>query len=179
MTNTEIETLIRKYELVRDGDKLGAYKRGINATAFQAEVGPHKDEIMAYMAAKEAERADRTARRRDTFESIPGVQELRAAREDNARWREEFNHMMDTGSSVMRPGFVHHSEAEMSELEAKYPHAVIALEIKRRVNITENMAMYEIYSKAYDAICDGADIDMTKAVMDAELKANAERHMWD
>lgn len=179
MTNAEIGAMIRKYDLVRKGDKVGTYKRGIDPDALRAEVAPHKAEILAYMEAQEAEAAARVARRHETFDAIPGVREIRAAREDNAKWRKEFNHMMDTGSSVMRPGVVLHSEEEMSDLEAKYPHAVIALEIQRRANISEDIGLHEIYSKAYNAICDGADIDETKAAMDAELKANSERHMWD
>lgn len=179
MINIEIESIIKKYDLVRRGDKIGTYKMGVNPAEFRAEVAPRKDEILNYMKAKEQEKADRLARRAATFDAIPGVEEIRDARKTRALWKQELNRMMETGDSVMRTGVLCITDEEMTNLEARYPQAVKALHIQYKAETTANLEMESIYKKAYDAICDGCDVDDVYATMESEIKAYTERNIWD
>ncbi len=180
MTNEEIKALIDKYHLVRRGEnKVGTYHtKGIDRDIFIQEVGAHKAEILAYFEAEEKAAVELREKRRKTFESIPGVAELRQARSQRAEWQREFNRMMETGDGVMR-----HVDAptleELTALESRYPMAVFALEAEYRARATENYQLSAIWNKTYDALCDGAAPDEVKSVHDAEMDRFVTEHIWD
>lgn len=179
MENTEIKALIDKYKLVRRGDKIGTYQtKGIDKDAFLREVGEHKAEINAYFDAQELAEKELREKRAETFDRIHGVKEVRTARAQCAKWRREFNRMMETGSSKM-PYVEAPTPDELAALEAQYPIAVFALEAQYRARTTENYELSAIWTETYNALCDGADPESVKAEHDAKMSAFTKRHLWD
>lgn len=179
MTNEEVKALIDKYHLVRRGDKVGTYHtKGIDRDIFSQEVGAHKAEILAYFEAEEKAAAELREKRRTTFDAIPGVVKLRQARSQRAEWQREFNLMMETGSSKMRPVEAPTLD-ELEKLESRYPMAVFALEAEYRACATENYQLSAIWNKTYDALCDGVAPDEVKSVHDAEMARYITEHIWD
>lgn len=179
MENNEIKALIEKYHLVRQGDKVGTYQtKGIDKAAFTRDVGTHKAEIIAYFDAEEKAAADLRIKRKNTFEAIPGVLELRKARSQRAEWKREFNHMMETGSSKMR-NVESPTPEEITSMESNYPMAVFALEAEYRAHTTQNYQLSTIWNATYDALCDGNNPETVKADHDNRMKQYTTNHLWD
>lgn len=175
----EIKALIEKYHLIRKDGRIGTYHTdGINREEFAREVGAHKAQIIAYFDAQEMAAADLEAKREITFNAIPGVSELRKARAQRAEWKREFNRMMETGSSKMRPIDAPTPE-EMSALEMRYPDAVFALEAEYRAHNTVKDQLYTIWNTTYDALRDGQDPETAKADHDARMAKYTAAHRWD
>lgn len=175
----EIKALIDKYHLFRQGDKVGTYQtKGINKAEFMREVGERKAEILAYFDAQEKAAKEKREREEATFESIPGVKELREARHQYGEWMVAFNRMMETGSSKM-PAIEHKTPEEIAALEAQYPMAVFALEAQRRANTTSNYRLATIWTDTYQAILDGKDISAVKADHDARMGEYTKSVMFD
>lgn len=175
----KIKAIIDKYHLVRKGDKVGTYQtRGINVAEFNREVGENKAAILAYFDAQEKAASDLRERREKTFNSIPGVAELRKAHAQRAQWQREFNRMMEEGDGVM-----HHVEAptpqELAEMESRYPMAVFALEAEYRAIYSSNYELQKIWQDTYDAIRDGQAIEQVKASHDAKMDQFSAAHAWD
>lgn len=179
MENSEIKALIEKYNLVRINGKIGTYQtRGIDRAAFQREVGPHKAEIYAYFDAQEKAAAELKAKRKATFEAIPGVKEIREARLQYGEARRKFNQVVESGSSIF-PRWNAPTGEEMSEMERRWPMAVFALGIEERACNTSNYELLAIYENLYEALCDGQDPDAVKAEHDKQMHDFAARHIGD
>lgn len=177
--NNEIKALIEKYSLVQNGEKIGTYKtKGIDKAAFMREVAPRKAEIIAYFEAEKKAAAELRAKRKETFESIPGVAELRKARYQAAEWKREFNRMMETGSSKMR-AVKAPTPDEVADLESRYPMAVFALEAEYRAHATVNDQLYTIWNTTYSSLCDGKDPEMVKADHDTRIARHLATNRWN
>lgn len=179
MTNQEIEAIIAKYSLVKVGDKLrGAVKSKNDEKSFFAEVTPHKEEIKKYLDDKAAAFSAQLEKRLNTFNSIPGVRELREAREQRAELRRQMNEMWETGSSIL-PNVNAPTPEEMSKLEEQYPEAIFALEAEWRALNTQNIELYTIWNDTYDALCNGESFETVKANHDKAMNEFDEKHMFD
>ncbi len=179
MVKTEIEALIKKYQLVIHNGKLGTFAtKSINKADFMRDVPPHKDEIIAYFEAEKKAKQEKRDREQANFDAIPGVREISEARSQQASWQAAFNRMMETGSSKM-PAIKALSPAEMDALETKYPMAVFALEAKYRATETENDQLYTIWNVTYQAIKDGKDIAHVKADHDRRMSEYTGRAIYN
>lgn len=178
MTNQEIQALIDKYHLVQLGDKIGTYDRSVTREMLVADVAPHKVEIIRYLAAQREAKVALSHKRQETFDAIPGVRELRTAREQFAAWKKALNRMMDTGDCVI-PQIVHPTQEQVTALEAKYPLAVFALEAQWRAGVTENYKLGSIWCDTYRALQDGENPETVKAEHDRRMAAFVADSMWD
>lgn len=108
MENNEIKALIDKYGLYVDwsGERVGARKastKNISREQFVKECSPHKAEIIAYFKAEKKVKEELRAKQKATFNAIPGVPEVRQAREQRAKWLRELNWMIEEGNPVQGP----------------------------------------------------------------------------
>lgn len=114
--------------------------------------------------------------RRAKIDAIPGLKELRAARDDLERWREEFDANIYAGDSGvgLRPKPKH----DIAALEAKYPRAANYLK-------AEAMSYAAHYVKAgagqtaLERIINGEDGFQALADAEAEFSAYCREHIWD
>lgn len=190
LEHSEIKALVEKYNLVLCGDKVRTYQtKGIDPEKFRAEVGPRKEEIIQYLKAMEQEKHKSLKameqekhksleRHLRTLDAIPGVQELRRAREQRAAWQRAFDEMMETGSSKME--YVEAPSAEeIKTMERIYPMAVFALEAEYRSSDTQNYQLFTIWQETYTALCNGQNPQTVKSAHDQKMSAYASQHMWD
>ena len=172
----QINDLITKYQisLMPDGT-LRCY--GLTPDA-RATVAALKPQIVARI--QEQRQAEDALRRKraETFDAIPGVLELRKAREQMAAWNAAFRRMMDNGDGTM-PKIDHPTNDQLAELEKKYPMAVFALEAQYRASVTENYQLSAIWSDAYHALQDGVDPTAVKAAHDQKMAEFVSSHLWD
>lgn len=168
MNASEIKALIDKYQIVKVNGKIGTYAK-VDKAAFMRDVPPFKTEILQYFEDQERAEAERRERRKNTFESIPGVKEIRDVRRRSYEWHKELNRMCDSGDSRFNSRVVLPSEEEVAHLKEQYPMAIFALEAENRVCSTTNYRLAKIWRDTYDAICDGADIATVKAEHDAKM----------
>lgn len=178
MTNQEIQALVDKYHLVQRGEQIGTYDRSVTREMLVADVAPHKAEIIRFLAEQRAAEEELRRKRQETFDAIPGVRELRTAREQFAAWKNALNRMMDTGDCVM-PQIVHPTQEQITALEAKYPLAVFALEAQWRAGVTENYKLGSIWCDTYSALQDGENPESVKAEHDRRMAAFVANSMWD
>lgn len=159
MENSEIKALIDKYGLYLDfsGERVGSRKAGtknISREQFVEECSPHKAEIIAYFKEEKKVKEELWARRKATFNAIPGVSEVRQAREERAKWLCELNYMIEEGNGRM-PQFKAPTQEELSRLESRYPMACFALQAEDRAYTTVNAELSAIWKDTYNALCDG------------------------
>lgn len=177
MENNEIKAIIDKYNLVRIGDKVAAQRtKGVDRDTFIREVGPHKAEILAYFAAQEKVAADLLAKRKATFEAIPGVKELRAARQQYSAAHRNLSRIVESGDSVF-PAWNAPTSAEVENMEKRYPMAVFALEVESKATYSLNYELAAIYKETYNALCDGQAPDAVKAAHDLRMHEFAMQHI--
>lgn len=178
MNKEEIKAIIDKYDLVRRGDKVGTYKRGVDQEQFLREVAQNKAEILQYILDEEKAAAEAKAKRKETFEAIPGVKEIRDARIKRSRWRSAFNRMMESGDGRMEPVSAP-SESEIEALEEQYPMAVFALEAEYRAANTQNYELSKIWKKSYEGLLDGKKPESVKAEHDDMMSKFVASKIWD
>lgn len=84
MTEENIRKMVEKYEIKdnRDG-RIRAYH--VKTDEEKKQIGEHKAEILAYLKREEEKKKEEYLRKNSFFESIPGVKEIRKAREE---WRD-------------------------------------------------------------------------------------------
>lgn len=179
MDTTAIKALIDKYSIIQVGDKIGTRTtKGLDRDAFQAEVKPHKAEIIQYFAMQRQATQAKADAEQATFDAIPGVAELRKARTQAAQWQAAFARMMETGDSKM-DAIEHPTPQQLAEMEAKYPQAVFALEAERRAATTGNYRLSAIWTETYKALRAGKDPDTVKADHDARMAEYTKSVMFD
>ena len=178
MTDSEIKALIEKYNLVQRGDKIGTYKKGVDRAILISEVAPHKAEIIAYFEAEYEKERTAAENRKATLEMIPGGAKLRKARIQWAKWKYEFDKMMETGSSIM-PCVEAPTASEIAAMEEQNPMAVFVLEAEHRAHYTENYQLAAIWTATYNALCDGKDPESVKAEHDTRMAQFVADHRWD
>ena len=173
----ELKRLIEKYGVyaekngsgytgrigVRDGKR--AVKDGM-----ADEIKSKKQEILDYFHEEDRKAEERQRK----IDEIPGLGEiLKAQRELDAydyRFRKSFEDVGGLGVG-QKPDYDFEAAYE------KYPQAAAYLKAEKKAD-SANIEISEIGRKALERVIDG---DYEKAIddMEAELKAFAEKHMWD
>lgn len=141
------------------------------------EIKGRKAEILAVLMEEfEAEKRAR-AEREAKINAIPGLHEIRAARDDIERWREEFTSSFESesGGGV---GVRAKPKYDMADLYDKYPRAKAYLEASDFAN-AEHYVKASAGKKAMEAIINGEDYEQAIAAMKAEWSEYTTAHMWD
>ena len=172
MTKQEIAEMIAKYGIKdnRDG-RIRVSNTKIVTDEIYKRIISVKPEILAYFADERAERE----RRRQTFEEIPGVKELRAARAEWEEWHADYDAAWERGEGRYPAA----PQSDVAAIAAKYPAADFALMVEGKRLYSANYELGAIASKAYDALCSGEPYEQVKAAYDADKEAFVKRHIWD
>jgi len=116
----------------------------------------------------------REARENSLELAVPGLASLRAARADEARYREEFERMMeDEGNDGVNPPTK--PAVSSSDLAAQYPRAALYLKAES-YSCASNDRKASAGSKAAAILANGGSEDEARAVLDNWLPDSA---MWD
>lgn len=175
--NPELDKMIDEYHLsVYPGGKVGTkWCPNSKLPTLKKLLLAHKSELLTYIPARERWEKEEEARKVRNFESIPGLRELRTAREKFAEHRRKFQAAWERGDGRL-PG--PDNGPELEALEREYPDAVFALTVYAERTKT-NVELAGIAKRAYERLRDGEPIAAVRADYDAEKSAFAERHLWD
>lgn len=134
-----------------------------------------KREIIELLAEEETARKEAEELRRAKIDSIPGLNEIRAAMADLKAWQKEFNDSFsDCGGLGVRSKPVY----DFDELYATYPRAAAYLKAEQYGD-ADNYVKSAAGEKALEAIINGADPSDTIAAMESEWNAYCDKHIWD
>ena len=109
-----------------------------------------------------------------TFDSIPGVPELREIRQEWQQYNREFNAAFERGDGR----FPAVPQVKESDVASKYPSAVFALQVEYELG-RSNLELYGIAENAYDALCEGKPWQEVKAQYEKAKEEFVQRHIWD
>lgn len=176
MTEADIKKMIEKYEIKdnRDG-RICAYH--VKTDDEKKNIGEHKAEILAYLKEEEKKKKEEYLKKTSFFESIPGVKEIRKAREEWGDYQFEFQRAFERGTGRY-PDSPSIDAAGIKKLEEQYPGAVFALDIKNKKS-SANYELAGIAEKAYNALCNGEAWEAVKKQYDADNDEFVLRHALD
>lgn len=155
---------------VRNAD---ACKRAGDLDAIRAA----KPEILAILM-EERNAAERASEeRKQKIESIEGLHEIKAALEDLANWRDEFQASFERedGGGI---GIRKQPKYDLNAMYAKYPRAKAYLEASAYAD-AEHYVKAAAGQKAVEAIINGEDYDQAIAAMEAEWSSYTQAKVWD
>lgn len=135
----------------------------------------NKSEILSMLTEKAEEEKKAAEIRQRKIDSIPGLNEIRAAMEDLAEWEQEWESSFDDVGGLgvrKRPNY------DFMAMYEKYPvaHAYLTAE---SYAFASNYAKAEAGHRALEAIINGADPEETVKAMEAEWDAYCTNHIWD
>lgn len=175
MNTNDVKEMISYYKMwktpdgnVRMRDHLEEAKANIEA------IRAAKPAILAYWEAEAMELADRQARRELAFRSIPGVDEVSAARSAWAAYTRKFNLVTGHGAGVLP----NPPADRLEDVEAKYPDAVFALDVRTKSE-SGNWKIATIATDAYNALLDGHPVSEVRGRYGAEMAKFADTHLFD
>ena len=176
MTEENIRKMVEKYEIRdnRDG-RICAYH--VKTDEEKKQIGEHKAEILAYLKREEEKKKEEYLRKTSFFESIPGVKEIRKAREEWGDYQFEFQRAFERGTGRY-PDSPSIDAAGIKKLEEQYPEAVFALDMEYKKD-SANYELAGIAEKAYNALCNGAAWEAVKKQYDKDNDEFVLRHVWD
>jgi hypothetical protein len=176
MTEADIIKMIDKYEIKdnRDG-RIRAYH--VKTDEEKKQIGEHKAEILAYLKREEEKKKEEYLRKTSFFESIPGVKEIRKAREEWGDYQFEFQRAFERGTGRY-PDSPSIDAAGIKKLEEQYPEAVFALDMEYKKG-SANYELAGIAEKAYNALCNGEAWEAVKKQYDKDNDEFVLRHVWD
>ena len=176
MTEENIIKMIEKYEIKdnRDG-RIRAYH--VKTDEEKKQIGEHKAEILAYLKREEEKKKEEYLRKTSFFESIPGVKEIRKAREEWRDYQFEFQRAFERGTGRY-PDSPSIDAAGIKKLEEQYPEAVFALDMEYKKG-SANYELAGIAEKAYNALCNGEAWEAVKKQYDKDNDEFVLRHVWD
>lgn len=176
MTEADIIKMIDKYEIKdnRDG-RIRAYH--VKTDEEKKQIGEHKAEILAYLKREEEKKKEEYLRKTSFFESIPGVKEIRKAREEWGDYQFEFQRAFERGTGRY-PDSPSIDAAGIKKLEEQYPEAVFALDMEYKKG-SANYELAGIAEKAYNALCNGETWEAVKKQYDKDNDEFVLRHVWD
>lgn len=165
MTEADIIKMIDKYEIKdnRDG-RIRAYH--VKTDEEKKQIGEHKAEILAYLKREEEKKKEEYLRKTSFFESIPGVKEIRKAREEWGDYQFEFQRAFERGTGRY-PDSPSIDAAGIKKLEEQYPEAVFALDMEYKKG-SANYELAGIAEKAYNALCNGEAWEAVKKQYDKD-----------
>lgn len=134
-----------------------------------------KEEIKAILL-QEFEEEQRAEQEREAkIKAIPGLKEIKAAKEDLENWHYEFeDSFKDVGGMGVRPKPQYDFEA----LYKKYPRANAYLKAEA-YSRAANYAKASAGKKALERIINGEECDAVLAEMESEWSAYCNEHVWD
>ena len=176
MTEENIRKMVEKYEIKdnRDG-RIRAYH--VKTDEEKKQIGEHKAEILAYLKREEEKKKEEYLRKTSFFESIPGVKEIRKAREEWRDYQFEFQRAFERGTGRY-PDSPSIDAAGIKKLEEQYPEAVFALDMEYK-KASANYELAGIAEKAYNALCNGEAWEAVKKQYDKDNDEFVLRHVWD
>ena len=176
MTEENIRKMVEKYEIKdnRDG-RIRAYH--VKTDEEKKQIGEHKAEILAYLKREEEKKKEEYLRKTSFFESIPGVKEMRKAREEWRDYQFEFQRAFERGTGRY-PDSPSIDAAGIKKLEGQYPEAVFALDMEYKKG-SANYELAGIAEKAYNALCNGETWEAVKKQYDKDNDEFVLRHVWD
>ena len=190
MTEENIRKMVEKYEIKdnRDG-RIRAYH--VKTDEEKKQIGEHKAEILAYLKGEltftelvraylkreEEKKKEEYLRKTSFFESIPGVKEIRKAREEWRDYQFEFQRAFERGTGRY-PDSPSIDAAGIKKLEEQYPEAVFALDMEYKKG-SANYELAGIAEKAYNALCNGEAWEAVKKQYDKDNDEFVLRHVWD
>lgn len=176
MTEADIIKMIEKYEIKdnRDG-RIRAYH--VKTDEEKKQIGEHKAEILAYLKREEEKKKEEYLRKTSFFESIPGVKEIRKAREEWRDYQFEFQRAFERGTGRY-PDSPSIDAAGIKKLEEQYPEAVFALDMEYKKG-SANYELAGIAEKAYNALCNGEAWEAVKKQYDKDNDEFVLRYVWD
>lgn len=176
MTEENIRKMVEKYEIKdnRDG-RIRAYH--VKTDEEKKQIGEHKAEILAYLKREEEKKKEEYLRKTSFFESIPGVKEIRKAREEWRDYQFEFQRAFERGTGRY-PDSPSIDAAGIKKLEEQYPEAVFALDMEYKKG-SANYELAGIAEKAYNALCKGEAWEAVKKQYDKDNDEFVLRHVWD
>lgn len=176
MTEENIRKMVEKYEIKdnRDG-RIRAYH--VKTDEEKKQIGEHKAEILAYLKREEEKKKEEYLRKNSFFESIPGVKEIRKAREEWRDYQFEFQRAFERGTGRY-PDSPSIDAAGIKKLEEQYPEAMFALDMEYKKG-SANYELAGIAEKAYNALCNGEAWEAVKKQYDKDNDEFVLRHVWD
>ena len=176
MTEENIRKMVEKYEIKdnRDG-RIRAYH--VKTDEEKKQIGEHKAEILAYLKREEEKKKEEYLRKTSFFESIPGVKEIRKAREEWRDYQFEFQRAFERGTGRY-PDSPSIDAAGIKKLEEQYPEAVFTLDMEYKKG-SANYELAGIAEKAYNALCNGEAWEAVKKQYDKDNDEFVLRHVWD
>lgn len=176
-----VKELIKKYGIeeatgAHAGNVYVRYGKEAQRDNAVAEIKAKKPEILAYFAEQRAAAQKAREEREAKIAAIEGLADLKAAYTDLIKWQREFEASFETedgGGFGVRPK----PQYDIEGMLARYPQAAAYLKAEDEAH-KSNYELSEIGKRALDAVIDG-DWEKAMETMQAEIKAFAERHLWD
>lgn len=178
MKRDDIEKIIKKYNISSKDEKIripGNYANAAKADGVIDIVKANKAEFLNVLSMRELESAAKHEERKRRIATIEGLEEIERCKSDWNKWHEAFEHMMNTGSSIMTVSVPNEKE---EDLRKKYPRANAYL-IARGYANKSNYEISGIGSKALERIIFEDHYEQVIADMEKELSELCKEHMWD
>ena len=153
------------------GDKMAVSPRDKAVKLVKAHPA-EMQEIKATLMAEDAEERETAERRRNFRDAIPGLNELEAAKAEQAAYREAFARAVDSGDGI----YPAKPKSDPEELSARYPMAAAMLRAES-YSRTSNDRKASAGRKAVERILDGEDWEKATSDMENEWCKVTSEHM--
>lgn len=187
----EIKDLIKKYDIYQEskydpekgmiyGDKIGVRNvKQMQKDGTLGEIKARKAEIIKYFEAERAEERRRYEERQQKIAAIEGLEQIKAAYEDLARWKCEFNKSFEGENAVGGLGVRQKPQYDIEGMRAQYPVADAFLKAEECAN-KNNYKLSKIGKDALEKIInDPENYAEHITEMEQKLKDFTDRHIWD
>jgi len=176
MLREEIEAIIRKYKITDKGN--GMLSVAVRPSESEMDLLKRiKPEVLAYFAEEKARKQARREARQAKINAIEGLQELRNALDDEARYARAFDRMMENecNDGVNPPK---RPTVKSADLKEKYPRAAAYIKAENW-SFSNNYAKSAAGEKAMKRIVDAEDYETVLADMETAWSAHYKERMWD
>ena len=173
----KIDDMIQKYHLqavMHNGQMCVFTRVSLNASEIR-EIKANKDKILAAIKAKKDAEAKRVATRQAKIDAIPGLKEIKAAREAHALWQARLTASIERGASGKGVG--PEPKYDFEAAYKKYPQAHAYLVAEHEAN-KHNYEMAAAGKKALEKVINGQWKEAMKELEDSKA-ANRNELLWD
>lgn len=174
----QVQELIKNYQISLAGpDRLRVNARLAQADGAMDEIKAKKPEIIACLTEKQHKAERAAAERAAKINAIPGLDELRSALEDSARFRAAFRRMMadEHNDGVSQPP---KPSTDPEEVASKHPRAAAFVKAETWSH-AEHDVKAAAGATALEKIINGEDHEAALAAMEAEWNNYCNKHLWD
>lgn len=176
-----VDEIIKRYDIVLAGDDALRIRNTTAAKRDNAinELKSRKSEIFARLAEIKAAETKAAEERAAKIAAIEGLDEIKKAKIEIEKWNYEFEKSFEGEYAVGGMGVGKKPDYDLQAMYKKYPAAHAYLRAEAQMFKT-NDELPAIGRRALNAIIDAPDnYEAIMAKMDAEIKAFAEKHMFD